>query len=70
MLDDKIFVNKCESNGGIWNYTYHDCEGLIQACNDIGGIYLNDDVTPICNPLDGCDASGLVRVSCVFEYEN
>lgn len=28
MLDDKIFVNKCESNGGTWNYTHHDCEGL------------------------------------------
>lgn len=69
MLDDKIFVNKCESNGGTWNYAYHDCEGLWQVCKEIGGIYL-EDVTPYCDPLVGCDASKLVRVSCVFEYEN
>jgi len=70
MLDDKIFADKCESNGGTWNYNYHDCEGLMQVCNAIGGIYLNEDVTPLCDPLNGCNASGLIRVSCVFEYEN
>ena len=70
MLDDKTFVEKCESNGGTWNYDFHDCEGLWQVCKDVGGIYLNDDVTPFCDPLSGCNASKLIRVSCVFEYEN
>ena len=70
MLDDKTFVDKCESNGGTWNYVFHDCEGLMQVCNNVGGIYLNEDVTPLCDPLNGCNASKLIRVSCVFEYEN
>ena len=80
MLDDKIFVNKCESNGGVWNYTYHDCEGLWQICGEIGGIYVNEDITPPCtdtgiiddDPLtvNVCRGAGLIRVSCVFEYEN
>ena len=70
MLDDKTFVDKCESNGGTWNYVFHDCGGLIQVCNNVGGIYLNEDVTPICDSLNGCNASKLIRVSCVFEYEN
>ena len=48
MLDDKTFVNKCESNGGIWNYTYHDCEGLWNVCQDVDGIIIQEDITPSC----------------------
>lgn len=80
MLDDRIFVNKCELNGGVWNYVYHDCEGLWQICEEIGGIHVNEDITPTCtgteiindDPLTfkGCNSSALIRVSCVFEYEN
>jgi hypothetical protein len=80
MLDDKIFVNKCESNGGVWNYTRHDCEVLWNVCNDIGGIIIQEDVTPPCtdtgiiddDPLTikVCRGAGIIRASCVFEYEN
>jgi len=79
MLDDKIFVDKCKSHGGTWNYERHDCEGLMEICNDIGGIYLNEDVTPPCtdtgiideDPLKVkvCRGAALIRISCVFEYE-
>ena len=80
MLDDKTFVNKCESNGGIWNYTYHDCEGLWNVCQDVDGIIIEEDITPSCtdtgviddDPLTikVCRDAGIIRVSCVFEYEN
>lgn len=80
MLDDKIFVNKCESNGGMWNYTRHDCEDLWEVCRDIGGIIIQEDVTPPCtdtgiiddDPLTikVCGGAGIIRASCVFEYEN
>ena len=80
MLDDKIFVNKCESNGGMWNYTRHDCEGLWEVCPDIGGITIQEDITPPCidtgiiddDPLTVkvCHGAGIIRASCVFEYEN
>ena len=79
MLDDKTFVDRCQSHGGTWNHSRHDCEGLMQVCNDIGGIYLNEDVTPPCtdtgiideDPLKVkvCRGAALIRVSCVFEYE-
>ncbi|AJM93086.1 hypothetical protein [Nitrosopumilus piranensis] len=80
MLDDKIFVEKCESNGGMWNYTRHDCEGLWEVCRDIGGITIQEDITPPCidtgiiddDPLTVkvCRGAGIIRASCVFEYEN
>ncbi|MDH3203678.1 MAG: hypothetical protein OEL81_03235 [Nitrosopumilus sp.] len=79
MLNDKLFVDKCESNGGVWNYTYHDCEALWQVCTDVGGIIVEEDVTPPCtdtgiidDPLKVkvCRGAELLRVSCVFEYEN
>ena len=80
MLDDKIFVNKCESNGGVWNYTYHDCEGLWNVCSEIGGINIQEDITPPCTDtgiLDDdlltikvCRGPTTIRVSCVFENEN
>jgi len=80
MLDDKIFVNKCESNGGVWNYTYHDCENLWQVCRDAGGIMIQENVTPPCtdtgiiedDPLtvNVCRGAGIIRVSCIFEYED
>ncbi|QLH07061.1 hypothetical protein [Nitrosopumilus ureiphilus] len=69
MLDDKIFVNKCESNGGVWNYTYHDCEGLGSECTNVDGIFITQNITPSCTSgvcLDGT----VYRMSCVFEYEN
>jgi len=79
MLDDKIFVDRCESNGGTWNYSYHDCEGLWPGCRELGGIYVSDDITPPCtdtgiiddDPLTikVCGGAGVIRVSCVFEYE-
>jgi len=68
MLDDKIFVNKCESNGGVWNYTYHDCENLWQVCRDVDGIMIQEDITKSCT--EGVCLDGKVyRISCVFEYE-
>ena len=80
MLDDKIFVNKCESNGGVWNYTHHDCETLWQVCRDVGGMMIQEDITTPCtdigiiddDPLTikVCRGAGIIRVSCVFEYEN
>jgi hypothetical protein len=80
MLNDKIFVNKCESNRGIWNYTLHDCEGLWNVCQDVDGIIIEEDITPSCtdtgvtddDPLTikVCLDAGIIRVSCVFEYEN
>jgi len=36
----------------------------------VGGISVEEDVTPYCDPIVGCNASKLVRISCVFEYEN
>jgi hypothetical protein len=56
MLDDVVFVNKCESNGGTWNYTYHDCEGLLQICEAVEGVYVRDIL--------------LAQMGCVFPYEN
>lgn len=70
IFDDKIFVNKCESNGGVWNYTYHDCQGLSFAeCKDLGGIFFSEDVTLPCT-TEVCLDMKLYRMSCVFEYEN
>ena len=78
MLNDKTFVNKCESNGGIWNYTYHDCEDLWNVCQDVDGIIIKEDITPSCtdtgviddDPLTikVCRDAEIIRVSCVFEY--
>lgn len=69
MLDDKIFVDKCESNGGVWNYTYHDCEGIWEICEDVGGIRINRDVSKPCT--EGvCLDRKVYRITCVFEYEN
>jgi hypothetical protein len=68
MLDDKTFANKCESNGGIWNYTYHDCEGIWEICQDVNGVKITRDITKPCTEgvcLDGT----IYRMSCVFEYE-
>lgn len=80
MLDDKIFVDKCELNGGVWNYTYHDCEGLWEICRDVDGITVSENITPPCidagivvdNPftIKACRGAETIRVSCVFEYEN
>ena len=80
MLDDKIFVNKCESNGGMWNYTYHDCEGLEKLCTKVGGLHITRDITPPCtdtgiinnDPLKVkvCRGPEIIRMSCVFEYED
>ena len=69
MLDDKIFVNKCESNGGAWNYTYHDCEGLWQVCRDVDGIMIQEDITKPCTG-GVCLDRKVYRMSCVFEYED
>lgn len=68
MLDDKIFIDKCESNGGIWNYTYHDCEGIWETCQDIDGIRVSMSVPLPCDGL--CLDRGIYRLACVFEYEN
>lgn len=65
MLDDKIFVDRCESNGGTWNYNYHDCEELLEICQDVGGIRISRDITPYCIS-EACTDVGLVRMSCVF----
>ena len=80
MLDDKIFVDKCESNGGVWNYTHHDCEALWQICIDVDGIIVEEDIAPPCTDtgiidddpftLKVCHGAELLRVSCVFEYED
>jgi hypothetical protein len=69
MLNDKIFVDKCEANGGIWNAEYTDCEGIWEMCRAVGGIRIARDVTPPCTG-EICLDAGLVRVSCVFPYEN
>lgn len=68
MLDDKIFVNKCGSNGGVWNYTYHDCEGLGLECKDVGGIHTAMSISTC--TTDICLDRGIYRTTCVFEYEN
>jgi hypothetical protein len=68
MFDDKIFVNKCESNGGIWNYTYHDCECIGESCQDVGGINVSMGVSIPCTGM--CLDRGVHRLVCVFEYEN
>jgi len=67
MLDDKIFVDKCESNGGIWNYTYHDCEGIWETCQGVGGIHAPMRVSTPCDGL--CLDRVIYRLACVFEYE-
>lgn len=69
MLDDKIFVNKCESNGGVWNYIHHDCENLWQICRDVGGIMIQEDISEPCTG-GVCLDRKVYRMSCVFEYEN
>lgn len=79
MLDDKIFVEKCESNGGLWNYIRHNCEGLWEVCHDLGVITIHENITPPCidtgivddDPLTikVCRGAETMRVSCVFEYE-
>jgi len=67
MLDDKIFVDKCESNGGLWHYHYHDCIGITEICEDVGGTHISMNKTPpAC--ISGCDY--VERISCVFPYEN
>ena len=68
MLNDKIFVDRCESNGGTWNYSYHDCEGIWEICQDVGGIVLQRNITPPCTGI--CLDRAIYRMSCVFEYEN
>jgi len=68
MLDDKTFVNKCESNDGVWNYTYHDCEGIWETCQDVSGIKITRDTTKPCTGV--CLDRTVYRISCVFEYEN
>jgi len=77
MLDDKIFVDKCELNNGIWNYTYHDCTTDKNNCEDIGGISIRRDVTPciVAGVIDDdplavkvCYVDMLLRNTCVFEY--
>ncbi|QLH06777.1 hypothetical protein [Nitrosopumilus ureiphilus] len=68
MLDDKIFVNKCESNGGVWNYTYHDCEGIWEMCQDVNGVSVAMNIFLPCTGL--CLDRGVYRLACVFEYEN
>ncbi|PIN83191.1 MAG: hypothetical protein COV65_04150, partial [Nitrosopumilales archaeon CG11_big_fil_rev_8_21_14_0_20_33_24] len=68
MLNDKTFVNKCESNGGIWNYTYHDCEGLGLECEDIGGIHTTMAISTCTTGV--CLDRAIYRATCVFENEN
>ncbi len=81
MLNDPIFIEKCISNGGVWNLTYHDCEGLGQICKDIGGVSPSLSIRPYCTgtgtidtepPLkfDVCRGYDIVRLACVFPYEN
>lgn len=69
MLNDKIFVDKCYSHGGTWNAEYTDCEEIWEICRAIGGIRINQDVTPPCT-VDVCLDVKLIRNSCVFPYEN
>ena len=68
MLNDKIFVNKCESNDGVWNYTYHDCEILESECVDLGGIMISRGISVPCTG-EICLDRKVYRMSCVFEYE-
>lgn len=68
MLDDKIFVDRCESNDGVWNYTYHDCEGIWEICQAVGGIVIQRNVTTPCTDI--CLDRAIYRMSCVFEYED
>ena len=80
MLNDGIFVEKCKSNGGVWNYTHHDCEALWQVCRDVRGMVVEEGITPPCidtgiiddDPLTikVCHDAEFIRVSCVFEYQN
>ena len=69
MLNDEIFVDKCESNGGNWNEQYSDCEEIWERCTAVGGIRITRNVTPECNE-DICLDMSLERISCVFPYEN
>lgn len=67
MLDDKIFVDKCESNGGLWNYTYHDCElPNFLNCEDIGGIHFAMNISTCTSDI--CLDRAIYRQSCVFVY--
>lgn len=68
MLNDKIFVEKCKSNGGTWNEKYADCEGMWEKCTAVDGIRIARDVTLECTG-DVCLDAELIRVSCVFPYE-
>ena len=69
MLDDKIFVNKCESSNGVWNYTNHSCEGLWNICSNIGGINIQEDIMPPCTGTgiidDYDDEEGPLKLRCV-----
>lgn len=69
MLNDKLFVDKCEFHGGTWNAEYADCEGIWEICRAVGGIRISRDVTPPCTEGD-CFAAKFIRNSCVFPYEN
>lgn len=68
MLNDKIFVDKCQLYDGVWNYIFSYCqlyEGVI--CEDIGGIPVMIDITPECTGI--CFDRGVYSInSCVFEY--
>ena len=68
MLNDKIFVDKCELYGGVWDYTFSYCqlhEGII--CEEIGGIAVMVDITPECTSI--CfDRGAFSTNSCVFKY--
>lgn len=69
MLNDKIFVDKCETVWGKWNYTYQDCEEIVDICTRSGGSVMFRDITPVCTE-EICLAAKFHRISCVFEYEN
>ena len=69
MLDDKIFVDKCESNNGIWNYTYHDCHiDYYVSCEDIGGIFIGRSISD-CTGNGVCLDRSIYLNTCVFEYD-
>ena len=68
MLNDKMFVDRCESNGGVWNYSYHDCEEILEICQDVDGILIQRNITPPCTGI--CLDKAFYRLSCMFEYEN
>jgi len=68
MLDDKIFVDKCESYGGVWDYTYHDCVDLPVDCSDVNGVGISTVIPRSCTVV--CFDVKVYRISCVFPYEN